>query len=86
MDSKEATLSILDLESMALGNQLVKAKLEDCPGGKKAIVAYGRNGEVYRTKCLEEKKAKNSYIIIVNYIKWSGIVLTEANPTGIENW
>ncbi|MGB9725207.1 MAG: hypothetical protein ACP5I2_03105 [Fervidicoccaceae archaeon] len=78
--------SILDLESMALGNQLSQAKLEDCPGGKKAIVAIGKGGETYRSKCLEEKKAKVSLITILNYIRWSKDTVSEGQAKGIESW
>lgn len=86
MESKYETYSIIDLESMALGNQLLQAKLEDCTGGKKAIVAVGKDGKTYRSKCLEEKKAKVSLITILNYIRWSKDTISEETATGIENW
>ncbi|MEM0021145.1 MAG: hypothetical protein QW039_05695 [Fervidicoccaceae archaeon] len=87
MGSDEKRYSIIELESMALGNKLSEAKLVNCEDSrKKMIVAIGRDGETFRTRCIEESKARRALISILNYIKWSRDIISSEQPTGIESW
>lgn len=87
METESMIVSLLEIESLALGNKLAEAKLENCPDGKKRmIVAISREGIRYRTKCIEGGKASKALAIILNYIRWSRDVVTTERPTGVEKW
>jgi hypothetical protein len=66
--------SLIEIEGMAIAGLIEEVSVEDCsePDGWKRIVALGRDGNVYETKCVEPQAAKRNYLVLSAYTtRWS---------------
>lgn len=68
-------MSALELEGYALSNMVRRAELVPCKGGKSRVVAVLSNGEPVETPCLEDGAARNVYLVVALYKKWSPLVV-----------
>jgi hypothetical protein len=72
--------SLIEIEGMAIAGLIEEISVEDCsePDGWKRIIALGRDGNVYETKCIEPQATKRNYMVLSAYTtRWSKQIIAE---------